>query len=188
MNVRRLGATGALAVVMSACSSISVTNDWDPNVDFANYRTFVVMDAAAGGEQLSSFVNQRVKTSIASTLQSKGLRQVNSLEEADAAVGWQVTTDERSSFTTVSNGWGGYGWGYGGWYGRGGMGTTTTTEHRYTVGALVIAIFDVEREEMIFTATGSKELEGGNPSPEESQQRIDEAVQKILESFPPGSS
>jgi hypothetical protein len=84
--------------------------------------------------------------------------------------------------------------GYGGWYGAGyggmGMATSTTTETRYTVGALVIALFDVEREEMIFTATGSKELATDNPSPEESQQRIDDAVKKIMEAFPPsgGSS
>jgi hypothetical protein len=68
-----------------------------------------------------------------------------------------------------------------------GMSTSRTTETRYEVGQLVIALFDEERQEMIFTATGSKTLSGGNPSPEESQKRIDEAVAKILEDFPPGS-
>ncbi len=192
MSFRNLGTAGALAVVAAACSGgLSVTNDWDPKVDFANYQTFVVLDAAAGGEQLSAFVNNRIKSSITSTLTAKGMRQANSEDDADAAVGWQVTTQERSSFSTVSTGWGGYGYGaygmgYGGWYGPGmGMTTTTTTEQRYTVGALAIAIFDVKREEMIFTATGTKELAGDNPSPEESQKRIDDAVQKILENFPP---
>lgn len=194
MNVRGVTAAGAMALALSACSGISVTHDYDPSVNFANYQTFVVLDAATGGEDLPSFLKQRVKTSIARNLAAKGLREVSSLDDADMAVGWQVTTDERSSFNTVSTGWGGYpyGWGYGGWYGGGyggmGMATTTTTETRYTVGALVIAMFSVEQEEMIFTATGSKELAGDNPSPEESQQRIDDAVQKILESFPPSGS
>lgn len=192
MSVRHLSMAGVLAMVMAACSGgLSVSNDWDPNVDFANYQTFVVMDEATGGAQISQFISQRIKISITNTLTAKGLRQVNSVDAADAAVGWQVTTEQRSSFSTVSTGWGGYGWGgYGGWYGRGmggGMTTSTTTEQRYTVGALVIAVFDVEREEMIFTAEGSKELAGDNPSPEESQQRIDDAVQKILENFPPSS-
>lgn len=197
MSVRRLGTVGALALVAAACSGgLSVTNDWDPNVDFATYQTFAVLDAAEGGEHLSSFVNERIKTSIASTLTAKGMRQVNSVDDADAAVGWQLTTDERSSFSTVSTGWGGYGYGaygmgYGGWYGPGyggmGMASSTTTETRYTVGALAIAIFDVKGEEMIFTATGSKELASDNPSPEESQQRIDDAVQGILKNFPPSA-
>jgi len=193
MSLRSLGTAGALAVMATACSGgLSVSNDWDPNVDFANYQTFVVMDEATGGAQISSFISQRIKQSIADDLTAKGLRRVNSADAADAAVGWQVTTEQRSSFSTVSTGWGGYGWGgYGGWYGRGmGMGgmamtTSTTTEQRYTVGALVIAVFDVKKEEMIFTAEGSKELAGDNPTPEESQQRIDDAVQKILANFPP---
>lgn len=191
MNVGRLTAAGAMALALSGCSGITVTHDFDPSVNFANYQTFVVLDAATGGEQLTSFVKQRIKTSIASNLKSKGLREVSSLDDADMAIGWQVTTQERSSFNTVSTGWGGYGygWGYGSWYGpRMGMATTTTTETRYTVGALVIAMFSVDKEEMIYTATGSKELESGNLSPEERQQRIDEAVNKILESFPPSGS
>ena len=67
------------------------------------------------------------------------------------------------------------------------MTTSRTTETRYEVGTLVIAMFDPKKEEMMFTATGSKTLSSGNLSPEESQKRIDEAVAKILEAFPPGS-
>lgn len=194
MSVRRLGTIGALAVVATACSGgLSVSNDWDPNVDFANYQTFAVMDEASGGEHLNQLITQRVMNSIANTLTAKGMRQVSNVEDADAAVGWQVTTDERSSFSTVTTGWGGYGygWGYGGWYGRGyggmNMATSQTTETRYTVGALVIAIFDVEREEMIFTATGSKELSTDNPSPDEAQARLNDIVQQILANFPPAA-
>lgn len=194
MSVRSLGAAGALTLMLTACSGgLSVTNDWDPNVDFATYQTFAVMDPAAGGEQLNQLIIQRVKNAITSTLTAKGMRQVSNVDEAEAAVGWQITTDERSSFSTVSTGWGGYGrgWGYGGWYGgyggMGMMGTSTTTETRYTVGALVIAIFDVQREEMIFTATGSKELSTDNPSPDEAQTRANDIVQQILASFPPGA-
>ena len=81
--------------------------------------------------------------------------------------------------------------GYGGWYGAGyggmGMATSTTTETRYTVGALAIAIFDVPREEMIFTATGSKELSTDNPSPDEAEQRANDIVGQILANFPPAA-
>ena len=118
------------------------------------------------------------------------MRQVDSADDADAVVGWQLTTEQRSSFQTVSTGWGGYGYGWGGWYGGAGMGMSSsrTTERRYEVGSLAIGIFDVKREEMIFTSTGSKTLSSGTLSPEESQKEIDEAVAEILEEFPPGSS
>jgi hypothetical protein len=40
---------------------------------------------------------------------------------------------------------------------------------------------------MIFVGQGSKTLPSGNQTPEQAQNRIDEAVAKILEDLPPGS-
>ena len=191
MRTFRFGMLGALAVVLSGCGSgISVTSDWDPGVDFSAFSGFVVLDEATGGSGIDPLIQNRIKGSIASTLVGKGMRQVDSADDADAAVGWQLTTEQRSSFQTVSTGWGGYGYGRGGWYGGAGMGMSSsrTTERRYDVGSLAIGIFDVKRDEMIFTATGSKELSSGNQTPEESQKEIDEAVAEILAEFPPGSS
>ncbi len=190
MRVERLAMAGVLAVALSGCGSgISVTSDWDPGVDFTTFNTFVVLDEASGGSGIDQLTQNRVKASIASNLQAKGMRQVDSEKDADVGVGWQLTTDQRSSFQTVNTGWGGYGWGRGGWYGGSSMGMSTsrTTETRYEVGQLVIAIFDEKRQEMIFTATGSKTLSSGNQTPEQAQKNIDEAVAKILEDFPPGS-
>ena len=182
--------TGAVALALSGCGSgISVQSDWDPGVDFSAFNTFAVLDEATGGGGIDQLTQSRIKTSIASTLTAKGMRQVDDPKAADAAVGWQVTTEQRSSFQTVNTGWGNYGWGWNrGWHGSTmGMGMTTsrTTETRYEVGTLIIALVDVQRDEMIFVGQGSKTLSSGQSSPEEAQRRIDEAVAKILEDFPP---
>ncbi len=191
MRATRWGIAGVLALALSGCGSgISVQSDWDPGVDFSAFSTFAVFDEATGGGGLDQLTQNRGKVSIANTLQVKGMRQVDDGKNADVAVGWQVTTEERSSLQTVSTGWGNYGSGWNrGWHGSTmgvGMTTSQTTETRYQVGTVAIAMFDVEHEAMIFSATGSKTLSGGNPSPEESQKRIDEAVAKILKDFPPG--
>ncbi|UCG85751.1 MAG: DUF4136 domain-containing protein [Gemmatimonadota bacterium] len=189
MRMQRLAITTALAVIASACGpSIQVTSDWDPAVDFSQYQTFAVLDEAPGSAQIDQLTRGRIKNAIASTLVAKGMRQVEDPDNADAAVGWQLTTDERSSFQTVTTGWGGYGrYGRAGWYGTGGgMATSTTTETRYEVGTLVVALFDESKDQMIFMGSGSRELASGNLSPEESQRRINEAVEGILKDFPPG--
>ena len=189
MNVGRLMMTGALAATVSACGpSINVSSDWDPAVDFSAYQTFAVLDEANGGQGLDQFTNQRIKSAIANTLEAKGMRQVDNPDNADVAVGWQITTEQRSSLQTVSTGWGGYGR-YGGRYGGwgGGMSTSHTTETRYEVGTLVIALFDEAKDEMIFTSTGSQKLATGDLTPDESQSRINQAVESILRDFPPGS-
>jgi hypothetical protein len=188
MNVGRLMMAGALAAMVSGCGpSIDVSSDWDPAVDFSGYQTFAVLDEANGGQGLDQFTNDRIKSAIGSTLETKGMRQVDNPDNADVAVGWQITTDQRSSLQTVSTGWGGYGrygGGYGGW--GGGMSTSTTTETRYEVGTLVIALFDEATDKMIFTTTGSKRLSTDNLTPDEAQSRINQAVETILRDFPPG--
>jgi hypothetical protein len=181
--------TGALAGVVSACGpSISVSSDWDPAVDFSGYQTFAVLDEAHGGQALDQLTSNRIKSAISSTLEAKGMRQVDNPDNADVAVGWQITTDQESTYQTVNTGWGGYGryGGYGGGWG-GGMSTSRTTEYRYEVGTLVIAMFDEKTDNMIFTSTGSKKLASDNVSPDEAQARINEAVETILKDFPPGS-
>ncbi len=185
-------ALAAAVVFAAACGGgISVKSDYDPGVDFSQYSTFVVLDEAEGGGQVDGFTDQRLKASMASTLEARGWRQVDDSAQADAAVGYQFTTEDRVSYNTVNTGWGGYGYGYGGWYGPGwggGVSTSSTTENHYQVGSLIIAIFDQEREEMIYVSTGTKTLSQDNLSPEESQQRIDDAVQTILRDFPPASN
>jgi len=191
MHVGRLSMAAALAITVSGCGpSISVSSDWDPAVDFSAYQTFAVLDEASGGQGLDQLTSGRIKSAIGSTLEAKGMRQVDNPDDADVAVGWQITTDERSSLQTVSTGWGGYGgYGYGraGWHGGGmAMSTSTTTETRYEVGTLAIALFDETKDQMIFTSTGSKKLATDNVTPEESQSRINQAVETILKDFPPG--
>ena len=156
MRVERLG-TAALAAALSACGpGIDVRSDWDPSVDFSNFETFAVLDEATDAG-LSGFVGQRIKIAFTNTMESRDLRLVENRDDADIEVGWQVTTDQRSTFQTVTTGWSGYSWGRccGPSWGMG-MSTSRTTERRYEVGALVLAVFDVNREDLIFQSEGSK--------------------------------
>jgi len=188
MRMERLVVAASVALLAAACGpSIQVSSDWDPAVDFTQYQTFAVLDEATGGAHVDQLTDRRIKSAIAGALEAKGMRQVNDPTSADVAVGWQLTTDQRSSFSTVTTGWGSYGYGRGGWYGPGmGMTSSQTTETRYEVGTLVIALFDEKTDEMIFTSTGSKRLASDNVPPDEAQNRINQAVETILRDFPPG--
>jgi hypothetical protein len=178
----------ALAITVSACGpGIEVSSDWDPAVDFSAYQTFAVLDEASGGLHVDQLTDSRIKSAIGSTLEAKGMRQVDNPVNADLSVGWQLTTYQKSSFQTVSDGWDGYGrYGCGGWYRGGGVETSTTTETRYEVGTLVIAVFDEAEDLMIFNSSGSKKLATDDVTPEEAQSRINQAVKTILRDFPPG--
>ena len=183
--------TLALTASLAACGGgVSVNSDYDTAYDFARPQTFFVLDNA-GGPLAPGLNDARVKQSIAQVLSEKGLREVNSEDQADLAVGYQFTTERERSYQTVNTGWSGYGYGgygpwYGGYYGGPTMTTSRTTETVYDVGSLLIAVFDTEAQAMVYHSTGSKTLQGDNPSPAELQARIDSAVEQILWDFPPG--
>jgi hypothetical protein len=171
------------------CSGITVQTDYDPGIDFSRYSTFYILEEA-GDDTAPGFWDDRIKNSMAKTLTAKGWTQVDSPDEADVAVGYQLTTEERTSYDTVHTGWGGYGYGYGGWYDPywgGGMSTSTTTERRYEVGTLIIAMFDQEQRQMVYASTGSATIDQRQRTPEESQVRSDEVIDRLLRDFPPAS-
>jgi hypothetical protein len=62
--------------------------------------------------------------------------------------------------------------------------TTRTRVREYTVGALVLAIFDSKSKELVWEGSGSRRLDSSG-GPEQSEQRIRDAVQQILRDFPP---
>lgn len=193
MKRRKQSLPGIVAFLLGAttvaCGGLKVQTDFDPAVDFSGYTTFAVLEQA-GDATAPGFWDARIKTAMARTLTARGWRQVDSPEEADVAVGYQLTTEQRSSYQTVNTGWSSYGYGWGGWYnpyGYGGVGTSTTTERRYEVGTLIIGMFDVAQKQMIYVSTGSKTIEERQQTPEQAQANINKIVDQMLKDFPPGN-
>jgi hypothetical protein len=171
---------------LAACSSISVTSDWDTNVDFSIFETFAVLEEPK--QPVNRLVDQRIRAALVAELTGKGLRQVDTPDKADLAIGYQVTTEERMSYQTVHSGWERsshrFRSSHGGNWGRS-VGTSTTRQINFTVGTLIIAAFQMDNKELVWEGSGSRTV---NPSssPEQSEQRINDAVKRILEDFPPG--
>ena len=181
---KSLGLIIMLATLI-ACSSISVRKDWDPSVDFSQFKTFYILEEQR--QSISRFADQRINAAIVADLTSKGFQQVDSQDKADIAIGYTVTTDNRSSFQTVYTGWGTSGFRHSrhsGWHGGMAVTSSRTHETTYTVGTLVVAVFQMGDKELIWEATGSDTV---SPSrdPARNEQRINEAVQRIMRDFPP---
>ena len=181
MKTHALFAAG-LALGLAACGSgISTNTDWDQSADFSQFSTYTWFDAQGTGA--NDINSGRIQQAVDSQLASKGLRKVSA--GGDLAISYQVSTQDRSSFSTMSTGWGG---GYG-MMGPGmsmGMGTSTTTESTWEEGTLVLAMFDGSTKSLVWQGTATTDLDQ-NPSPEDRTQNINDAVSKLLEGFPPGS-
>jgi len=178
MKSRMLMAMGA-ALLVGACSGISTTTDYDPQVDFSGFSTYDWVDSEQGG--VDNITSSRIRQSVDGAMVAKGFSQSSS--NPDLAISYQVPTQERTSFTTINSGWGG-GYGWGGW--GMGMGTSTTTQQNWTEGSLILAMFDNSTKNMVWTGTATTDLDD-NRTPQERQELVDQAVGKLFEDFPPGS-
>jgi hypothetical protein len=173
----------ALAVSLGACSGLSTNFDFDPQANFTGYQTWAWMEMQPNS-QLTDLQRSRVRSSIESALTAKGMSLVRG--QPSFWVGYQVILDEQVSYNTVNSYYGG-GWGYRGWYGPSygmTMGSSQTTETRVQVGTLIIDIFDAGTKELVWRGTGESKIQEVR-DPQERQARLDQAVAKIMEKFPP---
>ena len=158
----------ALAV---ACSTMTTAVDYDHTVDWNKYKTFQL---AAGTPAPTTFVQKRIDDAITSTLTSKGWQAVAS--NPNILVYSHVVLSEQTQLNTMNMG----GYGYRGWGGYGG-GMSTTTVQKIPIGTLVIDLVDPATKEMVWRGQASDQVSGKG----EDQGKVNEAMQKLFEKFPP---
>ncbi len=175
--VRAVLTVAAVAALAGSGLAQDVKVDFDKGANFAAIKTFAVKLGTPWGNPISE---KRVVESIEQALIAKGWSRAAE-ETADAHVVLHGATQQKQNLNTFySGGFGGYGWR--GW--GGGMGTATTTASVYTVGTLVVDIFDAKSKQLIWRGTAQDEL---SDKPEKNIKKVTKAEEKLFKDFPPGS-
>jgi hypothetical protein len=174
----------ALLLSIAGCSTLVLTSDWDPDVDFSQFQTFAILDNDEFG--VSHLVDARIRIAIVADLTSKGLRQEGVPDLADLAVGYQVATEERRAYRTLHDGWGTNGFrSYNSSWGSV-SGTGRSVPSTYTIGTLVVAMFQMTDKQLVWEATGNLRVTQSRGAEAKAQQRMNEDVQQLMRDFPPG--
>ena len=161
----------AVTLLTVACSTMTVAVDWDRSADFSRYRTFAFQ---RGSPARRDFTQKRIEDAIAAKLQSRGLALATT-ERPDLRVLTHVIVRraQRIDYTT-------YGWG---WRWRGGPMVATVTN--IPVGTLVVDLVDTEQKEVVWRGEARDTI---GTDPEERAEKLQEAVNRLFEGFPPPSS
>lgn len=175
-----------MAAIISACSSIKVTTDYDKTVDFTKIKTFEYYGWAAESDKLlNSLEKERIEQAFGDELRSRGMAYVES--GGDVIIALFVMTQDKTQYnaTTTGMGYGGY-YGYGPGYGWGpGMGmsmsTTTVSEYNYTVGTLVIDMYHPGTEQLIFESIGTGTVDD---NPQTREKNVPKNIAKIMAPYP----
>ena len=106
--------------------------------------------------------------------------------DGDVAVVAHVATQQQQSLDTMYSGprYGGWGWGPG-WYGGMGMGSATTRVRTYTVGTLVVDLFDTRTKQAIWRGTASDTVPD---DPQKVDALVRAGIAEMFAGFPPGSA
>ena len=114
-------------------------------------------------------------------MQAKGWTLADS---GDVALVANVSTSQQQSLDTFYTGGPMVGWGWRGWGGMG-MGSATTTVRNYTVGTLVVDMFDAKTQQAVWRGVASDTI---SSSPEKMNKILNRDLDKMFAKFPPGSA
>ena len=167
--------------VLSGCSSISVSRDFDASTDFSALKTFAWQHAEqpqTGDPRLDNDLNdERIRNAVNATLAAKGFRPVGR-DDADFLVAYFTDHQRKLSSGSVS-----VGVGRGSSGRHGGVGYSSGVSD-YDQATLTLDILNSSDEKMVWRGVGSRSsYEGSNPA--KSVRIINESVEKILAKFPP---
>jgi hypothetical protein len=180
-NITALLATGTLV----ACSTVSVTTDYDHGAPFARYKTFAYASAEKD-QSLSPSGEQALRETLRSSLAARGIYEVPQ-SKANLDVVRHVFLDAKTSVHQYTD----WGYGYrGGWpyrYGTYGIWTGAPASYvdvkNYTEGTLVLDFVDTHTKKLVYRGTGKAVVDkvGNNAEP------IREAVEQIVAGLPKGT-
>lgn len=168
----------AITLWLSACSSVSVTTDYDHSASFERYRTYTL---APSDEKIAMSPSSEaaLRDTLRASLAARHI--IEASKDADLHVVRHIFTKEKLSVQETTD-WGYRGVPYG--YGRYGMWSTAPRTHtsvsQYTEGTLILDFVDAKTHKLVFRGVGS----GTVSDPVTNAERIREAVEKIVEQFP----
>ncbi|MCG8308580.1 MAG: DUF4136 domain-containing protein [Cytophagales bacterium] len=182
--MKKLNSLWLLSIIfLGACSSITVTSDYDKEVDFTKYKTFEYYGWTEESDKiLNRFDKERIEQAFGAEFAKRGLKYVD--DGGDMVVSLFIVVDKKTSTTAYTNHYnmGGYGYGPGwGWYGGyGGMGTSTTTysEQDYLVGTLVVDVFDKAGKKLIWQSVGQKTVDDNPNTRDKNTAKVAAAIMK----------
>jgi len=160
---------GILLLTTTALRADKVTFDYDHNVNFSKYRTFMWMQEP---ETPDPFMKDRIVRAVNAQLAARGLRQVTS--KPDLVIGAGLTTEEKEVVDTYYTG-GGWGWDGGGW--------ATTEVRTYIVGTLTVDLIDSRTRKVIWQGVATDKL---SRKPEKRTKDSDKWIEKMFRGYPPG--
>lgn len=157
-----------LAIILTSCEGVKITNNWDKKIDFTQFKTYSLYPWDKHNDQIvNDYDKQTILSAIKLEMDKRGYKQVK--KDGELVVSTFVIIENKTSYQAYTNhygGWAGYGGGWGyyggvGYYGYGygpGYSATTVYSTDYKQGTLIIDIFDLSKKKLVWQGIGSAQV------------------------------
>jgi hypothetical protein len=164
----------SIAAACLTCSSLSVTIDYDQEVDFTQYETFdwIRQKSRPPGRRGidHSLAEKKIRTAAEQELFGKGFRRATR-GKPDLLVAFHIGARDKIDVTHY-----GYRYGpHGRWVGR------NVQVHHYKEGTLILDFVDPDMQQLVWRGTAVDAV----MHPRDLEKKLVEAVVRILRDFPP---
>ena len=163
---------GLAFFLANASFAQQVKTDYDRAANFSQYKTY-------SWEKVQTpdpLWVDRIKAAVNATLAAKGWTQVESGGDI-SIIAMEINRDHQSLNTYYDDFGGGWRW-----RGFGGFGESTTTSETYTVGTLVVDLFDAKTKNLVWRGVSSGML---SDKSDKNIKNLNRGVQKMFQHFPP---
>ena len=172
MRKKAIVSMGLVVFLASASFAQEVKTDYDRAANFSQYKTYSWKKV----QTLDPLWVDRIKAAVNAALVAKGWTQVE--PGGDISIFAMEINRNHQTLNTFYDDFGG-GWR---WRGSGGFGESTTTSETYTVGTLVVDLFDAKTKMLVWRGVSSGML--SNKS-DKNIENLNKGVRKLFQHFPP---
>jgi hypothetical protein len=172
MRKKTIMLIGLALFLANAAFAQQVKTDYDRAANFSQYKTY-------SWEKVQTpdpLWVDRIKAAVNAALATKGWTQVGS--GGDISIIAMEINRNHQTLNTYYDDFGG-GWR---WRGFGGFGESTTTSETYTVGTLVVDLFDAKTKMLVWRGVSSDML---SDKSDKNIKNLNKGVEKMFQHFPP---
>ncbi|NBA95066.1 DUF4136 domain-containing protein [Pseudomonas sp. R5(2019)] len=177
----------SLALLLSACETSNVAQDFDASRDFAAYRSWTWKEPALQYRPddpriKSDLTERRIREAVSQQLDQRGLRPAPASSRGDLNVQTYLIVENRQQQITTNYGgaWGGYWGNY--W---GGPMYNETRSIDYKVATIQVDLLDARDGKLVWRGSAEQVMNNYPPGPAERNTAIQKTVAKVMSNYPP---
>lgn len=176
----------ALPFILASCNVTKTTVDYDPAVDFTQYKTYAFLPwNKQSGELLTDKDKKRFREATSYELEKLGYKRIEG--KADLAVNLLLIIDQKTGTATYNDFYSsgptvGYYYGPWGYNSPGGVSVVGTMHsYDYEEGTLIVDLLDVKKKQLAWQGIAKKTLKSNNKG---DGTAINEVMAKLFAKFP----